>query len=95
MNLEKAVMRELKEETGSDNYKIIMKFDKKICFEFLKPHRYDRQETVMFYVEYLGDSTDLKPQDDEIDAVKFYGRNEVISIISLEETRRFLEEVRW
>jgi putative (di)nucleoside polyphosphate hydrolase len=31
-DFEAAIIRELKEETGSDNYRIINKFDKKICF---------------------------------------------------------------
>lgn len=94
-DLEKAILRELKEETGSGNYKLINRFDKKICFEFPKSHKYARQETVMFYMEYLGDGSDLFPQDEEIDEVRFYSRDEVINILCLEETLKFLDEVRW
>lgn len=92
-DLEKAILRELKEETGSTNYKIISRFHKKICFTFHSTHKYDSQETVMFYIEYLGDRKDLKPQDEEIDGVKFYSKNDVMKILSLEETRGFLSEV--
>lgn len=92
-DLEIAILRELKEETGSDNYRIIKKFHEKICFVFPESHKYDRQETVMFYVEYLDDRGDLKPQDEEIEEVKFYSKDEVINILCLEETRKFLNEV--
>ena len=34
MNLNKAILRELKEETGSDQYKIIKEFNEKISFQF-------------------------------------------------------------
>lgn len=94
-DLESAILRELKEETGSNNYKIIKKFDKKICFEFPETHKYDRQETMMFYVEYLGDRGELKPQDEEIEDVKFYSKDEVMNILHLEETHEFLKEVFW
>jgi len=47
----------------------------------------------MFYIEYLGDRKDLKPQDEEIDEVKFYSKDDLLRILSLEETREFLNEV--
>lgn len=90
MDLEKAVLRELQEETGSSNYRIISKFDGRICFNFPKGHKYDRQETVMFYVEYLGNIDELKPQDDEIDGVRFVHKDDLMRSIFLEETREFL-----
>lgn len=92
-DLETAILRELNEETGSNKYKIIRKFDEKICFMFPKTQKYDRQETVMFYVEYLGDRGDFKSQDEEIDEIKFYNKDEVNSIICLEETLEFLNKV--
>ena len=88
-----AILRELKEETGSDSYRVTGIINKKISFDFPKPHKYDRQETVMFYVEYLGDRTDLKPQDDEIDKVKFFSKEDLTSILSLKETIEFFKEV--
>lgn len=93
--LENAMLRELKEETGSDNYKIIKKFHEKISFAFPKTHKYDKQETIMFYVEYMGDREELKPQDEEIDEVKFFSRDEVKKVLSLEETCKFINEVSW
>jgi putative (di)nucleoside polyphosphate hydrolase len=91
-DLEKAVLRELQEETGSSNFRIANKFDKKICFNFPIGHKYDRQETIMFYVEYLGNRDELKPQDDEIDEIRFVPKDDLMSIISLDETAEFLRE---
>ena len=92
-HLEAAVMRELKEETGSANYKIINRFDRKICFSFPKSYKYEKQETTMFYVEYYGNTEELKPQDEEIDEVKFFSKEQLMRIIYLDETKDFLREV--
>lgn len=88
-----AILRELKEETGSDNYRVAAAINKKICFDFPKSHKYDKQETVMFYVEYLGDRTELRPQDDEIDVIKFFSKEDLMNILSLKETIEFFKEV--
>ena len=95
INLEKSILRELKEETGSEAYKIINTYSEKICFAFPTGSKYDTQETTMFYVEYLGDTMDLKPQDEEIDKVGFFKKNEVMKVLLLEETREFLKKVIW
>lgn len=92
-DLEAAVLRELKEETGSTDYRIIKKFSEKICFIFPKIHKYGGQETVMFHVEYLGDREDLKSQDEEIDEVKFFSKDKVMDILSLVETREFFNKI--
>lgn len=90
---ESAVLRELKEETGSNKYRIIDKFKTQICFEFPKAYRYDIQETEMFYIEYLGDRKELGALDEEIDDVKFFSKEELKTALSHEETREFLDEV--
>lgn len=94
-DLEAAVLRELKEETGSVQYRIIKRYTEKVSFMFPEGHKYDKQETDMFLVEYLGDRTDLKPQDEEISEVRFFCKDEVISTLYLEETCKFLNEVVW
>lgn len=93
-SLEAAILRELKEETGSTKYRIICRFDRKIYFSFSNTHKYDRQETDMFYVEYFGNREDLKSLDEEIDKVKFFRKNEVMSILCFEETREFFYHLR-
>jgi putative (di)nucleoside polyphosphate hydrolase len=94
-DLEAAVLRELKEETGSSKYIIVREYNEKINFIFPKGHKYDCQETHMFLVEYLGIKTDLKPQDEEISNVRFYNKDEIIRIIDLKETSMFLNKVVW
>ena len=93
-DLEKALLRELKEETGSSSFKVIRKFDEKIAFEFPKGFKYDAQETEMFLVEYTGDYKDLVPDYEEIDQIGFFSMDEVMNLVQLEETRRFLELLR-
>lgn len=91
-DLKTSILRELKEETGSTNYKIIKQFTRQISFSFPKTHKYDKQETIMFYVEYLGDKSDLKPLDDEVGEIKFFSKCELLNVIKLEETCEFLKE---
>lgn len=62
-------------------------------WDFPNGHIYDKQETMMFYVEYLGDRRDLKSQDEEIHIVKFFSKYELMRIMDLEETCEFLNEV--
>jgi putative (di)nucleoside polyphosphate hydrolase len=92
-NLKNAVIRELKEETGSDRYKIIKEFDNKISFEFPEPIKkkigFDMQETTMFLIDYLGDCSDLKPQDDEIDNICFFDSEEVLNKLTHKESKEF------
>lgn len=47
----------------------------------------------MFLVEYLGQREDLRPQYEEFDDIKFFHKNELVKILSLEETREFLYKV--
>lgn len=90
---ENEVMRELREETGSNNYRIIKQFDEKIRFEFPPEIRekigFDKQETLMFLIEYLGDCSELRPQDDEIDDVRFFDISEVLEKLTHKEVKNF------
>lgn len=95
INSEDAVLRELKEETGSEAYRIISKFHERICFDFPENCKYRFQETIMYYVEYLGNKEDLKPQDEEIDDIRFFNKDEVMKVIKLGETIEFLNRVNW
>jgi len=91
----KAVLRELKEETSSNKYRIIKKFDEKICFTFppyiQKKLGFEKQETTIFLVEYLGDGSDVAPQDEEIDKVEFFTRDEVIAKLHHDNSREFFK----
>lgn len=92
--LEEALMRELKEETGSIHYKIEKKFSETINFNFPKGHKYDAQETVMYHVVYTGDRTDIKVQDDEIDDIMFVKYDSILNTIELDETKQFFNLVQ-
>ena len=92
----KAILRELKEETGSDKYEILKELDEKICFTFApeiqKKLGFEKQETTIFIVEYTGDGSDLAPQDEEIDMVEFFTREEVLEILHHNNTKEFFKK---
>jgi putative (di)nucleoside polyphosphate hydrolase len=93
LDLKEAILRELKEETGSENYKIIKQFNEKIIFEFpeeiKKKLGFDSQEVTMFLIEFLGNQKILKSQDDEIDEVRFVSKNELNNMLSFQDSIDF------
>lgn len=88
-----AILRELREETGSTHFSIKKRFDEKICFEFPEKIKmkigYERQENTMFLVEFTGPVGDLSPMDDEIATLRFLTKNKVLDTLTHEETRSF------
>ena len=90
-----AVLRELREETGSQSYRIIKHCNEKIEVEFDEVTRqltgYEQQEITMFTGEFLGIPTDLQPQDDEIDDIRFVPSEKVIEYLSHVESRTFFQ----
>lgn len=93
-SIEAALLRELEEETGSTNFTITKPFKDRIAFWFdpitQKKLGFQGQETTMFLVEYAGDGTDLKPQDDEIDGIRWFPIDDVAPLL-FPEARVFLE----
>ncbi|OXT16607.1 NUDIX hydrolase [Bacillus sp. OG2] len=92
-DLKAAILRELAEETGSAEYRIIKQLDEKISFsfdrEFAEKTGLSRQETVMFVVEYVGNRSDLKAEDSEINEVEFVERDEVLKRLAHGESKEF------
>lgn len=90
-----AALRELREETGSNRYRVARVFAAPLRFEFGAATRaatgFARQETTMLLLEYLGDQSDLAPQDEEIDAVRFFPIERVESTLAHQESREFFE----
>jgi putative (di)nucleoside polyphosphate hydrolase len=92
-DLKQAVLRELKEETGSTDYKIMKQFNEKICFDFPEKLKakvgFDRQETTMFLVEFIGDVDSISPLDNEISDFIFVEQDKVIEILTHFDTKDF------
>ncbi|WP_432363825.1 NUDIX domain-containing protein [Sporosarcina sp. UB5] len=79
------LLRELHEETGSIEYKVVKEFQEKIRFDFPSEIEvkigYAKQETTMFLVEFLGDINSLSPNDNEISDLKFIEKDKVVAKI--------------
>ena len=90
---EDALLRELQEETGSIEYKIIKEFDQKIQFDFPDELKekigYDKQVTTMFLVEFMGEFNSLISQDNEINNIAFLDPYHVVEILPHQETRDY------
>jgi putative (di)nucleoside polyphosphate hydrolase len=97
-SLEDALLRELQEETGSTEYKIVRHLEEKICFPFppiiVEKSGYERQETEMFLVEYLGDKEKLQPVDKEIKEARFYKVEEVEGRLTHSDTKKLWGKVK-
>lgn len=97
-SLEEALLRELQEETGSTEYIIVRKLEEKICFLFppiiVEKSGYERQETEMFLVEYLGDEKNLLPIDREIREARFFRVEEVEGQLTHLDTKEFWGKVK-
>lgn len=95
LSLEDAVMRELIEETGTDKYIIKQELPEKITFNFTEEIRkrigYERQETTMFLVEFIGNQNDLKPCDKEIDEIMLVESESLLNKLSHEETTAYVQ----
>jgi putative (di)nucleoside polyphosphate hydrolase len=91
-----ALWRELREETGSQQYRVRKQFPGTISFAFdAATHQtsgYVRQETTMFLVEYVGDRSDLHPGDEEIDDARFFPAEQVLRCLVYEESRQFYQQ---
>lgn len=88
-----ALLRELQEETGSMEYKIIKEFDQKINFDFPDEVKgkigYDKQVTTMFLVEFMGEFSSLISQDNEINNMAILDPYHVVKILTHQETRDY------
>ncbi|WP_042478934.1 NUDIX domain-containing protein [Bacillus ndiopicus] len=96
-DLEAALLRELAEETGSIQYKVIEQLEEKIAFHFSRDFTnktgFTKQETTMFIVEYLGDRANLSPQDNEISDIEFLCLDKTLERLTHQDTKLFFEKV--
>ena len=91
-----ATERELREETDSKRFRIIRELENKLCFIFpldiQEKTGFEKQETVMFLVEYIGTGDDLSPIDEEISRVEFVTKEVLFQRILVKETREYFRE---
>lgn len=52
-----------------------------------------KQETTMFLVEFLGDIHLLKPNDSEISGLKWVNKDNVVEILTHQETKDYFRRV--
>jgi putative (di)nucleoside polyphosphate hydrolase len=93
LDLKDSLLRELKEETGSTEYRIVKELDEKISFDFpdqiKKKIGFKSQETTMFLVEFLGDANKLAPVDNEISEVCFQKKEWVLNMLTHSDTKDY------
>ncbi|GAA0375671.1 NUDIX hydrolase [Bacillus horti] len=96
-NLERALLRELEEETGSVAYSIQFKYPEQLTFTFPKSVQekigFISQSTNLFHVNYIGDGTDLIPNDSEIRQVMFVPVEEALNKLTHAETKKFITNI--
>jgi len=59
-----AVFREMKEEIGTDNARIISRIPGFLCYDFPEPMQYLGQQQEWFALLFLGEDTDIKVMDE-------------------------------
>jgi len=89
---ETTILRELKEETGTDKYKIISVFENKIDYDLPEKTGFEKQETTVFLVEFLGEKEELKKQDSEVGHLTFFTKQEAIEKIKYSETKNYFKK---
>ena len=82
---EETAIREVKEETNVD-IKIIKGFREKITYS---PKEDTIKDVIFFLANPLNEN--LKPQEEEINQVKWYDENAVFDIITYEEDKNILK----
>ncbi|MDX5475876.1 MAG: NUDIX hydrolase [Bacillaceae bacterium] len=94
VTLEFAILRELKEETGSDCFKICGRLAGVLQFAFPEYIQqqigYQKQETTIFLVEYEGEEYKLIPIDDEIKQCKWMKKDELLEALTHVEMKDYL-----
>jgi len=95
LSIEAGLLRELKEETGSEAYRIVKEYKEQLCFDFPPGHKYQGQVTHVFLVEYLGTGQDLQVDGYEISDLDFYSKTEFLNQLSHKESRDFMKKIGW
>jgi putative (di)nucleoside polyphosphate hydrolase len=93
---EDALFRELKEETGSGNYTVVKECSEKLRFDLsgeFQQTGYSHQETSVFIVEFNGNFSTLKPNNQEIDQIAIFSKEEVYTALTHLESKEYFRNL--
>lgn len=101
---EEALLRELFEELGSKNFKILAKSQKKYDYDWpqaliirdiknKKENIYRGQRQTVFLVEFTGNKNKLVPDSEETRAIKWVSRDELDTHLNFPHQKEMFEEV--
>lgn len=101
---EEALLRELWEELGSKNFKILAKSKKQIEYDWpdfiivrdIKKKRektFKGQRQNIFLVEFTGDKDEIRPDPGEIRYIKWLKQNELKNYLNFPNQKELMEEI--
>ncbi|MEK4759584.1 NUDIX domain-containing protein [Viridibacillus sp. FSL E2-0187] len=95
LDIQEALFRELDEETGTRDFRIIGELGT-IEFEFPAAMKeklgFERQVTYMFLLDFLGERAQLQPKTEEIRGVEFVKIDQMDERLKLAETKDFFQD---
>jgi putative (di)nucleoside polyphosphate hydrolase len=91
---EEALWRELREEVGSDDFRLVRKLPFRMDFPLPSGSRWEKQETTLFFLEYEGTHRKFKPQTEEIAEAKLVPLGEIRELVRYETTLEAIEETK-
>ncbi len=91
-----ALARELKEELGSNDFRLVKRLPFSICFDFPPSlqKRFKGQATRLYFLEYRGDGSGLKPASPEIGEVRIVPLSEANRLLRFKETIDAIEKAK-
>ncbi|MFT4416415.1 NUDIX hydrolase [Fredinandcohnia humi] len=95
--LHSAILRELKEETGSEHFTVMEQLVEKLSFRFPEEIQrkigYEHQETTMFLVRFDGPMSNIIPIDNEIEEYQFLTSDQVLEKLTHDDTRNYFSRL--
>jgi putative (di)nucleoside polyphosphate hydrolase len=92
--LDKALWRELREEVGCEDFKLVKQLPFRMDFQLPQGLRWTRQETTLFLLEYQGLNRNFSPQTTEIEEARFFSVEEMRKFVRYETTIKAVEEAQ-
>ena len=86
--------RELFEELSIKKFNIICSVSTPLCFDFpqIDDYPYKSQETY-FYIIRVDNRESIQPDNSEIDSVRFVDLDEVMSVLTFDETKNYFKSI--